>query len=76
MPLVSRAFSEACRDPCTWPELSLTYSDLSTEAHWLSILRWLAVRASGLQTLVCRDIFMEAPVRVPSTPPCVPRKVL
>ena len=53
VPLVSRCFSEACRDPNLWPELRVprAYS-FRTEARWQSFLRWLAVRASGLHTLV------------------------
>ena len=52
VPLVSRCFSEACQDPHVWPELHVLHSQFSTEARWRSFLRWLAARASGLQTLV------------------------
>ena len=52
VPLVSRRFSEACRDPSLWPELRVPHASVLTEAHWQSFLRWLAVRASGLHTLV------------------------
>ena len=51
VPLVSRRFRKACRDPSMWSELSVPYADLSTEARWRSFLRWLAVHAPGLQTL-------------------------
>ena len=51
MPLVSRRFSEACRDPSLWPELRVLHASFLTEARWRSFLRWLAVRGSGLQTL-------------------------
>ena len=50
VPLVSRLFSEACRDPCLWPELSVLHHQFSTEACWRSFLRWLAFRAPGLQS--------------------------
>ena len=52
VPLVSRRFSEACRDPSLWPELRVLHAAFSTEARWRSFLRWLAARGSGLQTLV------------------------
>ena len=52
VPLVSRRFSEACRDPSLWPELRVLHDSFRTEARWQSFLRWLAVRASGLRTLV------------------------
>ena len=51
VPLVSRRFSEACRDPSLWPELRVMHAAFSTEARWRSFLRWLAARGSGLQTL-------------------------
>ena len=53
VPLVSRRFSEACRDPSLWPELYLPHvhhAAFSTEARWRSFLRWLAARGSGLRT--------------------------
>ena len=50
-PLVSRLFSEACRDPTMWPELHVLRSAFRTEARWQGFLRWLAVRASGLRIL-------------------------
>ena len=52
VPLVSRRFSEACRDPSLWPELRVLHAAFSTEARWRSFLRWLAARGSGLRTLV------------------------
>ena len=52
VPLVSRRFSEACRDPNMWPDLHVLHASFGTEAGWQSFLRWLAVRASGLHTLV------------------------
>ena len=52
VPLVSRRFSEACRDPSLWPELCVDHASVLTEARWQSFLLWLAVRASGLHTLV------------------------
>ena len=55
MPLVSRRFSEACRDPSLWPELRVLHAAFSTEARWRSFLRWLAARGSGLQTLAFGD---------------------
>ena len=56
MPLVSRCFSEACRDPSLWRELRVLHADFRTEAHWQGFLRWLAVRDSGLRTLVFGEI--------------------
>jgi hypothetical protein len=56
VPLVSRYFSEACRDPSLWPELRVLHAAFLTEARWQSFLRWLAVRASGLHTLVFGSI--------------------
>ena len=50
--LVSRRFNEACRDPSLWSDLCVLHGSIKTEARWQSFLRWLAVRASGLQTLV------------------------
>ena len=50
VPLVSRRFSEACRDPSLWPELRVLHAAFSTEARWRSFLRWLAARGSRLQT--------------------------
>lgn len=55
VPLVSRRFCEACRDPSLWTELRLRYSCFRTEAAWRSFLRWLAAHASGLQKLVFCD---------------------
>ena len=55
VPLVSRRFSEACRDPSLWPELRVLHAAFSTEARWRSFLRWLAARDSGLQTLAFGD---------------------
>ena len=52
VPLVSRRFREACRDPSLWPELRVRHGAFSTEARWWSFLLWMAVRGSGLQTLV------------------------
>lgn len=54
VPLVSRRFSEACRDPSTWPELHVlnVCGQFPSEAHWQSFMRWLAVRAPGLCALV------------------------
>ena len=52
VPLVSRRFAEACRDPTLWPELQVPCAAFASEAHWRGFLRWLAHRASGLQTLV------------------------
>ena len=52
VPLVSRRFSEACHDPSLWPDLCVLHASFRTEARWQSFLRWLAVRASGLHTLV------------------------
>ena len=52
MPLVSRRFVAACREPSVWPELRVLHSALGTEERWRGFLRWLAARASGLQTLV------------------------
>ena len=52
VPLVSRRFSEACRDPSLWSELHVLQSAFRTEARWRSFLRWLSVRARGLQKLV------------------------
>ena len=52
VPLVSRRFSEACRDPALWPELHVPQEKLSTEARWQSFLRWLALRAPGLHTFL------------------------
>lgn len=54
MPLVSPCFSEACRDPSTWPELHVTLDDFPTEALWRNFLAWLAVRAAGLQAFVLK----------------------
>ena len=58
MPLVCRRFREACRDPGAWPELHLWGCSIPPRAElpgggsWLShFLRWLAVRAPGLQRL-------------------------
>ena len=51
-PLVSRYFSEICRDPSLWPELCVLHASFRTEEHWQSFARWLAVRASGLHTSV------------------------
>ena len=48
VPLVSRRFCEACRDPSVWPELRVLHSAFLTEARWQSFLHWLAERASGL----------------------------
>ena len=42
----------ACRDPSLWPELRVLNASFRTEARWMSFLLWLAVRASGLRTLV------------------------
>ena len=55
MPLVSRRFSEACRDPTLWRELRVLHRQFRTEARWQSFLRWLAVRASWLQTFMLND---------------------
>ena len=55
VPLVSRRFSEACRDPSLWPELRVLHAAFSTEARWRSFLRWLAARGSGLRTLAFGD---------------------
>ena len=51
VPLVSRRFSEACRDPSLWPQLHVLHGAFSTEARWRSFLRWLAARGSGLRAL-------------------------
>ena len=53
VPLVSRFFSEACRDPNLWPDVRVWQANFSTEVLWRSFLRWLDVRASGLQTFAC-----------------------
>jgi hypothetical protein len=50
VPLVSRRLSEACRDPSGWPAVRVVHSCFRTEARWRSFLRWLAVRASGLES--------------------------
>ena len=51
MPLVSRAFAEACRDPALWPDLHVRHGAFRTDALWRGFLRWLSVRGSGLQAL-------------------------
>lgn len=55
VPLTSRRFREACRDPTAWPELHILRRCFGRKARWLSFQRWLAVRASGLQKLVLGD---------------------
>lgn len=55
MPLVSRCFRDASRDPALWPELTVSQAALPTRARWTSFLRWLAKRGSGLQSLVFVD---------------------
>ena len=52
VPLVSRYFSEICRDPSLWPDLCVLHASFRTEDQWQSFLRWLAARASGLHTIV------------------------
>ena len=55
MPLVSRRFSEACREPALWPELHVLLAQLWSHRRQRSFLRWLAPRAPGLRTLVIGD---------------------
>ena len=64
MPLVSRYFSETCRDPSLCPELCMNHASFQTEVGWQSFLRWLAVRAPGLHTFVFGHI--KAGVRIQS----------
>lgn len=59
VPLVNRRFSELCRDPEAWPELHVLHRHFSADdpelpsaARWRSFLRWLTVRAAGLESLV------------------------
>ena len=52
VPLVSRRFAEACRDPTLWPKLHVAHAAFLSEATWRGFLRWLAHRASGLQMLM------------------------
>ena len=52
MPLVSRRFRNASRDPAAWPELKVSHTAFSTEARWMSFLRWLVTVGSGLHSLV------------------------
>ena len=35
-----------------WPEVRVLHAAFPTDARWDSFLRWLAVRASGLQSFV------------------------
>lgn len=66
VPLVSRLFGEACRDPSLWSHLHLLHLMCFTEASWHSVLRWLALRASMLQSLTIGDslrrVLMVRPV--------------
>ena len=60
MPLVCRAFNQACRDPIMWAELDLTPPSYSSRS-WnptdlqkalLAFLRWLQVHGSRMHKLV------------------------
>ena len=64
VPLVSRRFSEACRDPSLWPDLRVRHHQFSTEARWRSFLRWLAARGSGLQTLAFGGAWQVWPLKL------------
>lgn len=52
VPFLSRRFAKACRDPSLWLELRVLLDAFPMEERWRYFLRWLAVRVSGLQTLV------------------------
>ena len=51
VPLVSRRFRDASRDPAAWPELTVSHAAFPTRARWMSFLRWLATMGSGLHSL-------------------------
>ena len=55
VPLVSRRFAEACRDPSLWLHFNVSHDAFWTKARWLSFLRWLAARASGMQSIQFGD---------------------
>ena len=52
MPLVSRRFRDASRDPSLWPALTVSHNWFMIRARWMSFLRWLAAKGFGLQSLV------------------------
>ena len=55
VPLVSRRFRDASRDPAAWPELTVSHAALSTRGRWMSFLRWLATMGSGLHSLMLAE---------------------
>lgn len=62
MPLVSRRFWAASRDPSAWPELTLVHTAFSTEERWMSALIWLALRGHGLRTFTFEFAMVKAPL--------------
>lgn len=55
MPLVSRRFREACRDPSLWRVLQLTHMNVLTKERWTGMLHWLTGHASRLGSIQFTD---------------------